>query len=119
VPEPALSHSPSYSDERGTLIVTELDDVPFSVRRIFTVRGPRGGAVRGNHAVAGAQLLVLLSGSAIIQNGSDAHRLGDGIELTEPGSRILLTHGSYVRYVLPSEESTILVLCELPFVARA
>jgi hypothetical protein len=117
-PRPVLSTSPSYSDERGTLVTTEFSDVPFPVSRAFTVRGPEGGAVRGNHFVSGAQLLVLLGGSVSVLNGPDAEHLGDEILLTELGSRILLDDGTYIRYTLPDADASVLVFCERPFVAR-
>ena len=110
--------SASYSDERGTLVTTEFSDVPFSVSRVFTVRGPEGGAVRGNHVVNGAQLLVLLGGTVTVLNGPDAEHLGDEILLTELGSRILLADGTYIRYTLPDAAASVLVFCELPFVVR-
>ena len=115
---PEISLSPSYSDDRGTLVTTEFADVPFAVSRVFTVRGPNGGSVRGNHAVNGAQLLVLLSGTVSIENGTDADHLDDAVQLSQLGSRILLADRSYIRYTLPDENASILVLCERPFVAR-
>jgi hypothetical protein len=113
-----VSASGVYTDERGTLVSAEFADLPFTVRRVFTVRGPRAGAVRGDHVVDGDQLLVLVSGMITLYNGADADNLGSGIELTEPGTRILLPGGSYVRYEMPDDAASILVLCERPFVAR-
>lgn len=107
-----------FSDERGTLIATELADVPFDVARVFVVRGPQGGADRGDHTVTGAQLIVLLSGVVEVHSGADAEHLTDDITLSEPGARVLLSDGSYIRYTLQDEDASILVLCERPFAAR-
>ncbi|HMH59626.1 MAG TPA: WxcM-like domain-containing protein [Galbitalea sp.] len=111
--------TPSHTDHRGTLIAAEFSDVPFVVARVFVVRGPEGGAVRGNHTVAGTQLLILLSGTSTIEFGTDADHLDHVVTLTETGSRILLADGTYIRYALPDEHSSILVLCEQPFTARS
>jgi hypothetical protein len=107
-----------YADARGSLIATELADVPFDVARVFVVTGPVGGAERGNHTVNGAQLIVLLGGSIEVFTGTDAEHLGTPVILREPGARILLSDGVYIRYRLPGDEASILVLCERPFVAR-
>ncbi len=119
MPDHEVTETPSYTDERGTLIAAEFSDLPFAVARVFVVRGPKGGAVRGNHTVAGLQLLMLLSGTSTIESGTDADHLHHAVTLTEAGSRILLTDGTYIRYVLPDEHSSILVLCEQPFTARS
>jgi hypothetical protein len=118
MPEAERSNSPSFVDERGTLIATELSDVPFAVKRVFVVRGPEGGAVRGNHTVNGCQLIMLLSGAVTMDIGASVERLDHTVTLTEVGSRILLPDGTYIRYVLPDERSSILVLCERSFEAR-
>jgi hypothetical protein len=107
-----------FTDGRGTLIATELPEVPFAVSRVFVVRGPAGGAVRGNHTVSGAQLIVLISGTVSVESGSDADHLDPRVNLSEPGARVLLEDGSYIRYTMPNENASILVLCERPFVAR-
>jgi hypothetical protein len=117
-PTPALTMSPAHIDDRGTLITTEFADVPFPVVRVFTVHAPRGGARRGDHAVNGAQLLILLSGTVSVQNGPDADNLANPIVLDRVGSRLLLADGSYIRYSMTDEDASILVLCERPFEAR-
>jgi hypothetical protein len=118
VSEPDLSSSLVFTDARGTLIATELSDIPFSVQRVFVVHGPEGGATRGEHVILGAEMLVLLSGRVTIFIGPSADDSGNGITLTAPGERILLEVGQYVRYVLPDAGSEILVLCEQAFVSR-
>ncbi|MDQ1546672.1 MAG: WxcM-like, C-terminal [Actinomycetota bacterium] len=113
------SSSTVHTDPRGTLIATELSDVPFAVTRIFVVRGPDGGAVRGDHVTNSAELLVLVSGTVTVFSGIDAEHVDAGVTLSRPGARILLEVGHYVRYFLPNAESEILVLCEQPFVSRS
>ena len=107
-----------FTDERGTLIAAELADVPFDVARVFVVRGPEDGAERGNHTVNGAQLMLLLSGRIEVHTGADADHLGEPAVLDKPGARILLPDGAYIRYTMPDDDASILVLCERPFVAR-
>jgi hypothetical protein len=107
-----------FADERGTLIAAELADVPFDVARVFVVQAPEDGAERGNHTVNGAQLMVLLRGRIDVFTGIDAEHLGEPVILDQPGARILLPDGIYIRYTMPDDDASILVLCERPFVAR-
>jgi hypothetical protein len=109
------SRFPTFADERGTLIAAELTDVPFAVARVFVVRGPAGGAVRGGHTVDSTELIVLLRGRVTMTVGEDPDRT---VELTEPGSRVQLEAGTLLSYVLHNEDSEILVFCDQPFSRR-
>ena len=55
---------PSHSDHRGSLMAVEFDDLPFEVRRIFTLYNVPEGTERGAHAHRfTTQLLCVLSGT--------------------------------------------------------
>jgi WxcM-like, C-terminal len=41
---------PKRVDRRGTLTIVGHDDIPFSIARLFYVRGVPGGEERGGHA---------------------------------------------------------------------
>jgi len=107
------------SDVRGTLLPFELSEVPFAVRRVFTVTGPVGGATRGNHLVPCGQLLCLVAGSSEVRIGDDAQTLGDPVALSEVGEYVILEAGDYVTYTVPDESTTLLVLAEQPYAPRS
>lgn len=103
------------SDARGTLMPIEFASVPFTVRRLFVVTGPPGGATRGEHLVPCSQLLCLVAGDAFVSVGRDAKTLGNPIHLTQLGHGVLLHAGDYVRYSLTDATSSLLVLAEQPY----
>lgn len=109
---------PEFVDERGGLVAVEFPDLPFVPVRAFMVRGAPGGAERGNHVVRGAQVLVLQCGIVAIRVGADEDSLGEARQLDVAGEAILLTDGSFIRYLLPDDHSSILVFCELGFLPR-
>jgi hypothetical protein len=109
---------PHHRDERGDLIAVEFDQVPFEVKRIFMVRGPRGGSDRGNHIVLGQQVIILQSGTVSVQLGATQEALEDARTLEAPGEALVIPDGVFIRYHLPDEGSSILVLCERGFVPR-
>jgi dTDP-4-dehydrorhamnose 3,5-epimerase-like enzyme len=55
-------------DERGVLVAIESGrDVPFEIKRIYTLHGLQPGAVRGGHAHKTLrQVIICLSGSCLI-----------------------------------------------------
>lgn len=104
---------PVFTDERGTLLPIELDEVPFAVRRVFVVHGAADAPPRGGHVVPCDELVVLVCGSATFQV-----RCGESertVPLTERGERILLRPGDHVAYELDGPASAILVLASEPF----
>lgn len=103
------------ADARGTLMPIEFSKVPFTVRRLFVVTGPLGGATRGEHLVPCAQLLCLIGGEASVRVGPDANSLGLEMRLTHLGQCLLLREGSYVLYTLSDAASSLLVLAEQPY----
>ena len=105
------------SDPRGTLVAAELDGVPFAARRVFTVTGVPGGAVRGDHATPCQEFIVLVAGSVTVEVGVDGSgiELGEPITLDRPGASLHLAAGRFVRYRLADETSTILVFAESPY----
>jgi hypothetical protein len=105
---------PMFLDAGGTLVAIELDEVPFTVRRLFAVTGPEGGATRGNHRVSCTELIVLVSGTVTIRLGGDADSLDEKILLEAPGAALLVPEGVFLQYHLPDAESSIVVLAERP-----
>ncbi len=57
----------SYDDVRGSLMPLYLDELPFSVKRIFVVDGVPGGCIRGGHAhIKTKQFFLCTSGQIIV-----------------------------------------------------
>ncbi len=105
---------PFFGDARGTLVPIELDDVPFEVRRIFTVAGVAGGSVRGNHRSGCRELIVLVAGRVRLEIGTDPDVLTPATLVT-PGQTVDVPAGSFVRYALRDEQSVILVLADAAY----
>lgn len=72
-PAHTLIPLPQRKDDRGTLVFgQDSDNLPFPVRRFFTLSGIAPGAGRGGHAHRQQhQLLIMVAGSArvIVDNG--------------------------------------------------
>ena len=111
---PEILNFAPIEDARGSLLPIEFADVPFTVRRVFVVTGPLGGATRGDHAVACAELLCLVDGRAVVQLGDDHTTLGEPVVLVRPGQSVLVAPGTFVRYSLADASSVLLVLAEEP-----
>ena len=80
----------SQEDERGVLVPVEGGrDVPFEIRRVYTLRGFAPGAVRGGHAHRRLrQVVVCVAGSCVIEldDGGGARRFA----LNDPARGLLL-----------------------------
>jgi mannose-6-phosphate isomerase-like protein (cupin superfamily) len=100
---------PTFTDERGRLLVAEDADIGFPVRRVFAVTGVPVDAVRGEHVVPCRQAMVLVSGAATVWSDETETRL------TEPGDTVDLPSGSWVRYALATPDAVVLVFAEQPF----
>lgn len=97
-------------DERGELLAVELDRLPFDPRRVFIASSPADDAIRGNHTIPCAQIMILVHGQADVELGPDADRLSAPVILEVPGASIALPMGHYVRYRLHGPDSRVLVL---------
>ena len=101
---------PAFRDDRGTLVAIEFSEVPFDVRRIFSVVGPVGGSTRGAHSVDCNELIILTGGSARVRLGVGAA----DIVLDTPGQTLAILPGTYLEYDLIDEHSSIMVLADRP-----
>lgn len=110
-PVPAPAHR---ADERGALTAVELDGLPFTVRRVFTVTDVPTGTRRGGHRHRwGDQAVFCTSGRAEVElHATDGHRL---VVLEPGGPGIVIPAGvwSSQRYV--ADGTTLLVLCSQPY----
>jgi len=58
-----LIHFSKFTDERGSLVVWENKDLPFTPARTFTISNVPTGQTRANHSISCDLLLVALSGT--------------------------------------------------------
>lgn len=98
-----------HVDDRGRLLAMELDQVAHPVQRIFVVTDCPAGVERGHHPVPCRQTIVLVAGGVVVWLDDARHRL------EEPGERLSLPVGAYVRYTLDGPASTLVVLAEAPY----
>jgi hypothetical protein len=105
-----LTSFPAFTDDRGTLVPVELDQVGFEVRRVFTVAGPPCGSARGGHVATCRELIVLASGEVEVSVGVGA--TVRTMLLTSPGSTTEVFQGEYIRYRLRDAHSVIVVLAD-------
>ena len=97
-------------DGRGELLAVELKELPFAPRRVFVASAPPEGATRGDHTIPCAQMMVLLHGRVDVELGPDPAHLSAPITLEDPGARLDLPVGQYIRYRLHGPDSQVLVL---------
>lgn len=117
----SLSHFPTYTDDRGRMLVAEDADVGFPVRRVFAITGAPAGAVRGEHIVPCRQVMVLISGDASVwtaETESELESAATEYRLEQPGDAVRLVTGVWVRYALSGPETTVMVLADAPFRPR-
>ena len=103
----------TFSDTRGDLIPVEFEDLPFTPKRVFIVKGCPAGAIRGNHAhYTTMQYLICLKGRIKVfvydGNCSDECTLKEGqatfIDVLQWDSQEFITG-----------KDVLLVICSTPF----
>lgn len=100
-------------ENRGALTVVENNDIPFSFRRVFSVKANEGD-VRGNHAHKECkQFMVCLNGEIDIL-------IDDGISqknflLDKPNSGVLVPDGIWSTQKYYKQDSVLLVLCDMDY----
>lgn len=104
----------NFVDGRGSLLPIEFADLPFPVRRIFTVSGIEPAVSRGNHLVPCEQLLVLVSGEVEVKV-THADGSSSVSNLTEPGRAAWVHPGDFISYTPAGELTTVLVLASEPY----
>lgn len=101
-------------NDQGTLQAFEFNDIPFDVKRAFTVCGAKPNAKRGLHAHKKCkQALFCLSGSIEVS-------MNDGLSkfqvLLKPnGFGVLLENGIWAVQNYIENQSALLVFCDQPF----
>ena len=107
VDEPSRSSLTSIRDDRGILVAAEFDQIPFAVKRVFTIRGPESGATRGHHPAPCDQLVVSTGdGQVLVRLGGTP----TPIVLGSAGDAVLVPKGTWIEYDLADDQSSVLVL---------
>ncbi len=102
----------SFSDERGSLTVTE-NQIPFEIRRIFYIYGI-DDSVRGGHRhKTTRQAAICLHGSCIVSN-NDGHNNEDFL-LDHPSKCLLLETDDWHTMHNFTPDAVLLVLASTPF----
>jgi hypothetical protein len=99
------------SEADARLIAIEFGDVPFEVKRIFTVTRAGAKVTRGNHFAGCNQKLVLLAGEVDVHLKKASGEVKD-FHFTESGNSVLISPDDHVTYELLDENSQILVLAD-------
>lgn len=110
-------HFPKYLDTNGVLCVYESgQQVPFDIRRVFTVSA-MGGDIRGNHAHKQcSQLLICVSGQIRITCDDGlvvTHHLLDNMS-----AGLLVPPGIWVREEYMTDGAVLMVLCDRGYEAE-
>ena len=97
--------------EQGVLRIFESEDVPFSVKRVFTVVNAKGGSIRGQHAHKKCnQLLCCVAGEVnlICDDGNTK------IEtlLTYSREAVLVPSGIWAEQKYLKDDSVLIVFCD-------
>jgi hypothetical protein len=103
-----------HADPRGRLVEFDFARLPFQPRRSFVVHGADAGMVRGGHAHArGQQLLVCLAGTVLVdlRRGDEAQQ----IELSSPTLALLLNPGIWAQQRYGGPDAILLVLASHPY----
>ena len=104
----------SENIEQGAMKVFESDDLPFALKRVFTVISTKKGAKRGNHAHKICnQILCCISGriNLICDNGVDKIN----IILDSRSEAILVPSGIWAEQEYLDNNSALIVFCDQPF----
>jgi dTDP-4-dehydrorhamnose 3,5-epimerase-like enzyme len=107
---------PSIVDnrEQGVLRVFESEDVPFTIKRVFTIVNAFRGSQRGQHAHKKCnQLLCCVSGEVnlICDDGNTQ------IEtlLTPSSEAVLVPNGIWAEQKYLKDGSVLIIFCDLPY----
>ncbi len=99
-----------HHDPRGALTPLSLAQLPFPLRRVFTVADVPAGAVRGGHAhQCGWQLLVCVSGTLQVR----LHCAGQEVrrQLSAVGPALLIGAGVWAEQTYVDACTVLLVAC--------
>ena len=106
---------PTFEDNSGCLSVYEVfKNVPFAIKRIFTVKAKKN-EIRGNHAHKEcAQLLICLNGKIMVECKDGLNQNTYLLESTSKG--LLIPPGIWASEKYLEENSILMVLCNQEYI---
>ena len=97
--------------EQGVLRVFEFEDVPFTIKRAFSVVNAKGGSKRGQHAHKKCnQLLCCVSGAVKLRCDDGNKKIE--ILLKPESEAILIPSGIWAEQKYLKDNSVIVVFCD-------
>lgn len=109
-----ILEAPVFSDLRGSLTATDLDQLPFRPERMFSVFDVPSKEVRGEHAHRHCEQILTCLHGVVHVLWDDGEQRGQ-VELDRPSKSIYvppMVWGSQFRF---SENTVLLVLASLPY----
>lgn len=104
--------------DRRLVPVEAGSDVPFEIRRVFSITAERIGLVGGRHAHrACSQVLVCLSGGCEIVCRADPQDGERRFHLDDPASGLFIPPGIWAEQIYTTNPTVLMVLCDRPFEA--
>ncbi len=104
---------PMFPDDRGTLVLAELDGLPFAVGRVFVIRDIPPGARRAGHAARTQhRFLAVVSGGIVCE--LDDGRAAERYELAT-GDSLLAPPGTWLEVESREAGTCLLVAAEGPY----
>ena len=101
-------------NEQGILRVFESEDVPFTVKRVFSVVNAKGDSKRGQHAHKKCnQLICCVAGEVnlICDDGNSQIE----VLLTTASEAVLVSKGIWAEQNYLKDNSVIIVFCDQPY----
>jgi hypothetical protein len=107
---------PHYFEDNGDLVVMEgMNNVPFSIARVFVVRAPEG-AIRGQHAHRACAQFLTCPRDVIEVECDDALRKAS-FTLDHPNMGLLVPPAIWSQQTYKGKGATLTVLCDRPYEA--
>ena len=107
---------PSIIDEerQGLLRVFESSDMPFTVKRVFTVTNAEVNAKRGQHAHRICNQLICCLAGKVLLRCDDGEEVSE-IDMTPMTGGVLVPAGVWAEQQYMDRGSVILVFCDRPY----
>ena len=100
--------------EQGVLRIFESEDVPFTVKRVFTVVNAKSGSKRGQHAHKKCNQLLCCVSGAVNLICDDANTQIETL-LTPSNEAVFVPCGIWAEQDYLKDNSVIIVFCDQPY----
>ena len=100
--------------EQGILRVFESEDVPFTIKRVFSVVNAEGGSKRGQHAHKKCNQLICCVAGEINLRCDDGNTQIETL-LTPSSEAVIVPCGIWAEQEFIQDKSVIIVFCDQPY----